>query len=220
MTTLPLPRSALVIGLTGSFASGKSEAAELFEGLGAILIDADQLAREAALPGTKGFYQIRREFGENVVSPKGDLDRSALARLVFSDDSKRRTLEDLLHPEIRALFLKRLAEIPCQKDNQRTVVLYVAPLLFESRIPYPEIEKTVTVSAPKHLCIARATLRDHITPEEAERRYNAQLPAEEKEKRADWIILNDHGLEHLQAEAARIFAAIIKLRNCRSSRDK
>ncbi|NLF25831.1 MAG: dephospho-CoA kinase [Deltaproteobacteria bacterium] len=210
MTTAPLKIPTLVVGLTGSLASGKSEAAEFFRKLGVPIIDADVLAREASAPGTSGLALIKEHFGHEVLSADGSLNRQALARIVFADDKKRMLLEQILHPEVRSLFLKKLATLSAQTTSQPQFVLFVVPLLFESHILYPEVSKVITISAPKPLCIARAIARNNCSPQEAEQRYQAQLPIQEKELKSDWVIHNNTDRKHLEDEVKKVFEAILE----------
>jgi len=203
----------MVIGLTGCFASGKSEAANLFKKLGMHVIDADLLAREATSPRSAGLNEIKRVFGENFINPDGSLNRPLIAKVVFDAKEKLKLLENIIHPIVRSLFLERLHALVERNAPPPDLVLFVVPLLFESRIAYPEISKIITVSAPKEICILRAMKRDGISRAEAEQRLKAQLPSEEKEKLANWVIRNDQGREHLEAEVSRVFNEIIQLKH-------
>ncbi len=118
---------AILLGLTGSLGSGKSTVSRMLAEMGALVIDADRLAREAAEPGGEGYGEIVRAFGPAVVRSGGDLDREALARIVFADPARRRELEAILHPLVRRAMRERIQQAP----PGRLVVLDV-PLLFEN----------------------------------------------------------------------------------------
>jgi dephospho-CoA kinase len=119
-------RPQLIVGLTGGIASGKSAVAAMFAELGVPLVDTDVVAREVVAPGEPGLAAVRAKFGESVIQRSGEIDRAALRTLVFSDESKRRTLETLLHPLIRARVLRKL------EDLQAPYAIVVVPLLVET----------------------------------------------------------------------------------------
>jgi dephospho-CoA kinase len=211
MTSSSDPHHLFIVGLTGSIGSGKSQVADLFKELGAELIDADLLAREAVGLGSAALAQIERVFGSSVITNSGELDRAALAKLVFSDEHLRTALEDIVHPHVRRLFLDRLSRFKSKpRSDIDRLVIYVVPLLFESRYPYPEIENTVVVSAARETCIARIMSRDHCSREQAQLRHDSQLPNAEKEKRADWVIHNEGTLEQLRERVTSVYRSIIK----------
>ena len=196
-----------VIGLTGSIGSGKSEAAQAFSVLGAAIIDADLLAREVVAPGTPGLTQVRKEFGDAFIDHTGALKRKALGKLVFSDPSARAKLEDILHPLIRALYLERLETA---RRSNPPLIVYVVPLLFESRFAYPELDAIVVVSASEPTCIARIVQRDGCTQDEAVLRYRSQMPMERKVKQSDYVLRNDGSREELATQVANLFQKLTK----------
>lgn len=171
------------VGLTGGIGAGKSEVARLFAEFGALVIDTDELSREATAPGTPGLREIAAWWPQAV--PDGRLDRAALGRIVFADPAARERLESLLHPEIRRLALQReSAARPGQP------VVHVVPLLFETG--YLEgIDASVVVVAPKALRIARTVARDRVEAGAVEARMAAQIDPERAAERADFVISND-----------------------------
>lgn len=197
-----------VAALTGSIGSGKSSAARAFKSLGAVLIDADELAREAAAPGTSGLAEIKASFGEDVLGEDGGLNRRKLREIIFRDQAKRSLLENILHPKIRDLFLTRLSSIDIKT---RPIVIYEVPLYFESRFTYPEISSVIVVSAPREVCIERIMRRDQSTRESADAALGAQLPIEYKTERADFILTNTGSLEELTSAATKTLD-LLKLR--------
>jgi len=180
-----------LFAVTGSIGSGKSQVASILESLGALIIDADQLAREVVAPGSEALEAVVKEFGPSILSPKATLDRKRLGEMVFADPLKRAKLEGILHPAIRALFEKRLRALEANPANKLRLVFYVVPLLFESKLSYPKFEKIIVVSAPREVCIERIVKRDNSSRELAAKKYAAQISIEEKEKRADIVIKND-----------------------------
>jgi dephospho-CoA kinase len=206
--------SPLIVGLTGSIGSGKSQAAEFFRELGAAIIDADVLAREVVAPGTPGLEAIRKKFGEGVILASGELDRKALGQLIFLDPPSRKQLEDILHPRIRELYLSRLNE---QRNSPTAppLIIYVVPLLFESRYSYPELDVVVVVSAPKSLSVERIMRRDGSPRELAESKYASQLPIEEKERQANYVLKNDSTIEELKKRVKDLTKKLLASRNTR-----
>jgi dephospho-CoA kinase len=190
----------LLVGLTGGIGSGKSTVARLLERRGAVVFDADALAREAVEPGTPGHDAVVERFGANVLAPGGELDREALASIVFADPAARRDLEAIVHPEVRRLFAEG-----CEvyRDTDR-VVVFSAPLLVETGM-HTAFEVLVLVSTPVEAQIERL-LRDRAMSEEQVRaRIAAQAPLDEKAAVADVIVDNEGNLEDLEAQVDRLW---------------
>jgi dephospho-CoA kinase len=195
--------STNVVAITGGIGSGKTLVAKLFESWGAAIVDADTLAREVVEPGTTGLAEVQSAFApEPLVLADGSLNRSKLASIIFSQPEKRRTLEAILHPRIRALWLKRLEEL---QHQERPIVCYVVPLFFESSVSMPEIRKVVLVSAPEETRINRIVRRDGFTREVAELRLRAQMPDSQKIPRSDFVIVNDATIESVTEQARQVF---------------
>ena len=185
----------LLVGLTGGIGSGKSTVAHLLEGRGAVVFDADALARKAVEPGTPGHDAVVERFGANVLEPGGALDREALASIVFADPAARRDLEAIVHPEVRRLFAEGC---DAYRDTDR-VVVFSAPLLVETGM-HTAFEVLVLVALPVEAQIERL-LRDRAMSEDQVRaRIDAQAPLEEKAAVADIIVDNEGDLEDLEAQ--------------------
>jgi dephospho-CoA kinase len=190
----------LLVGLTGGIGSGKSTVAHLLERRGAVVFDADALAREAVEPGTPGHDAVVERFGANVLAPGGELDREALASIVFADPAARRDLEAIVHPEVRRLFAEGCEAF---RDTDR-VVVFSAPLLVETGM-HTAFEVLVLVSAPVEAQIERL-LRDRAMSEEQVRaRIDAQAPLEEKAAVADIVVDNEGDLDDLEAQVGRLW---------------
>ena len=190
----------LLVGLTGGIGSGKSTVARMLEKRGAIVFDADVLARQAVAPGTPGFEKVVERFGPNVLAPGGGLDREALASIGFADPAARRDLEGIVHPEVRRMFAEGCQEY---RDSDQ-VVVFSAPLLVETGM-HTAFDLLIVVSAPVATQIERL-MRERAMPERAvQARIEAQLPLEAKAEVADVLVDNEGTLEDLEAQVDRLW---------------
>jgi len=190
----------LLVGLTGGIGTGKSTVARMLEKRGAVVFDADVLARQAVAPGTPGFDEVVERFGPNVLAPGGGLDREALASIVFADPAARRDLEGIVHPEVRRMFAEGCEEY---KDSDR-VVVFSAPLLVETGM-HTAFDLLIVVSAPVATQIERL-MRDRGMPErDVQARIAAQLPLEAKAEVADVLVDNEGTLEDLEGQVDRVW---------------
>ncbi|HEX6493447.1 MAG TPA: dephospho-CoA kinase [Candidatus Dormibacteraeota bacterium] len=175
-----------LIGLTGGIATGKSTVARLLAERGATIVDADVLAREVVEPGSPALAEIAAGFGDSVLTPDGALDRAALGAVVFADPAQRRRLEAITHPRIAALMGERIA---AGLASEAPLVVADIPLLFEGdRVGL--VEGVLLVDAPEEVQLRRLMLRDGIDAAAARARVAAQMPLEEKRRRATWVIDN------------------------------
>lgn len=185
----------IAIGLTGGIGSGKSTVARMLEERGAVLVDADQLARKAVAPGTRALGAIRARFGEGVVRADGELDREALAEVVFSDAKARADLDAIVHPEVAAAILARLEE----EAGGEAIVFVDVPLLAETgRERYP-LAGVLVVDAPPEIVVDRLRRQRRMTEQQARARIAAQAKRAERLAIADFVILNVGTLEELSA---------------------
>jgi dephospho-CoA kinase len=190
----------LLVGLTGGIGTGKSTVARMLEKRGAVVFDADVLARQAVAPGTPGFDQVVERFGPNVLAPGGGLDREALASIVFSDPAARRDLEVIVHPEVRRLFAEGCEEY---RDSDR-VVVFSAPLLVETGM-HTAFDLLIVVSAPVATQIERLMRDRGMAERDVQARIAAQLPLEAKAEVADILVDNDETLEDLERRVERVW---------------
>ena len=190
-----------LVGLTGGIASGKSTVASAWVELGGIEIDADQLAREVVEPGTPGLAAIHREFGDSVIAD-GALDRAALAAIVFSNTDKRKQLEAIVHPLVKQLAAKRIAELPSD-----SIVIYNVPLLVEATVDL-DFNKVVTVEAPAEKQIERLVSIRKMNRAEAERRVAAQASPVQRANAADVILNSNQDLNLLLKDARKLWQQI------------
>lgn len=198
--------SPKVIAITGGIGSGKSVVTKLFEKWGAQTVDADILARQVVEPGSEGFNRVVEHFSEDMVLADGSLNRPLLASIIFSDPEKKKLLESLLHPLIRDLWLKNLAQL---KKSGAPIVAYIVPLFFESTAEMKEIEKVILISAPEETRINRIMARDLFPRTIAEQRIKAQLPDSVKIPKSDFVIKNDSSLESLENQAQEVFQKLV-----------
>lgn len=188
-----------IIGLTGGIASGKSTVSSFFRQKGAAVLDADQIARELSEPGGELHAEYVRHFGAEVLQNDGTLDRRRIGQIVFSDPQQKQWLDTVSHPAIRGELLRKLAQK--QNEKQRLILLDI-PLLFESGWD-KMADKTCLVYVNETIQLQRLMKRNGYTRREAQDRIAAQMPLEEKKKRADYLIDNNGSLTDTirQAEA-------------------
>lgn len=193
------------VGVTGTVGAGKSSVARLFESWGARRVDADELAREAVRPGSAALDEIRREWGDEVLDEEGALDRAAMRRRVFGDDEARRRLEEIVHPEVRRLRRERLEEA---REAGAEVVVGEVPLLLETGMA-DEFDVVVVVDAPRDVRRRRILEERGVDAGTFEAIDAAQWPAERKRGAADHVIENAGSLQELEAEARRVWTAVV-----------
>ena len=175
----------ILVGLTGGVATGKTTAANMFKDCGAVLIDADRLAREVVKPGKPAWREIVKAFGKSILKPDGALNRDALAGIVFRRPGKRRLLERIIHPRVARLQAGLTSA--AARNNPRAVIVYEVPLLFEAGVD-KRVDYIVVVTADRQTQIARLKRRNGLTRTEALRRINSQFPVAEKAARADTVL--------------------------------
>jgi len=193
------------VGLTGGIASGKSTVAEILVGLGAVLIDGDALAREVVARGTPGLARVVEEFGADLLTPEGDLDRASLGRIVFADEAARKRLEAITHP----LIFERYAELEASAP-EGALVVHDIPLLAESGRA-DTFDEVVVVDAPPELQVERMVRDRGWTREEAEARIAAQATREDRLAIATYVIENTGTLEDLRARVEAVHAELVSI---------
>jgi dephospho-CoA kinase len=184
----------LVVGLTGGIGAGKSAVADRLAELGAVVIDADRLAREVVEPGTEGLAEVRKAFGADVIAPDGFLDRPALAEKVFGDASARRRLEEIIHPRVRARTAELVAAAP-----RDAVVVNDVPLLVESGLA-DSFDVVVVVEAPEQIRIDRLVRERGMSRQQATDRITAQASGEQRRAVADVVLDNSGDLATLHRQ--------------------
>ncbi len=198
----------LRVGLTGSIGVGKSFVASVFVELGCHVLDADQTAREVVMPGTAGLKALTEAFGEEILSTDGTLDRKRLGARIFTDQSERERLNHILHPFIIARQDEILNE--WEAEDQDGIGIVDAALMIESG-GYKRFDKLIVVHCRPEVQLERLILRDKLTREEALRRINSQMPQEEKQKFADYLIDTSDGFELTRSRSVEIYNQLIRV---------
>jgi dephospho-CoA kinase len=201
-----LPRP-LHVGLTGNIASGKSTVAQQLAALGATVIDADVLAREAVAPGMPGFDEVVERFGPAVVTPAGEIDRAALRRQVFTNPASREALNAIVHPAVGRLREVRVAEATRRGD---AIVVSDIPLLFEVGLEHA-FDAVILVDAPVTERRERLIRDRGLSPADADAMIAAQWPSERKRAGATWVIDNDGSRAQLQARVTDLWQHLLEL---------
>jgi dephospho-CoA kinase len=187
----------LIVALTGGIGSGKSTVGELFQQLGAVVVDSDQLAREVVERGSSGFEQIFTLFGDEILK-NGEINRSLLAEIIFKDPAKRKDLEQITHPLIRKAFADIVA-----KSGDQAIVINQIPLLVESKYEY-NFDHVITVSTSEDKRIARLLAKGY-TQEQIQNRMKSQVSDADREKIADSIIQNNESEKELLPQVEKIW---------------
>jgi dephospho-CoA kinase len=193
-----------LIGLTGGIASGKSTVAEQWRALGADIIDADELARQAVLPGSDGFNAVLERFGLTILGKDGELDRKALASIIFKNEQDRKELESILHPLIRKMSLNRI------ESSQSKIVVYVIPLLVETQSELP-FDYVVTVEAPEAERVERLIESRGLSTKEAQMRIKAQASSIDRANVSDRILNSNQDLQLFLKDSKLLFTELQKL---------
>lgn len=196
----------MVLGLTGGIASGKSTVAACFAEHGALVVGADQLAREVVNPGSPVLEELAAAFGQGILTEQGGLDREALARLVFAEPAARRLLEKITHPAIAHLAECRLAAL---RKAPHDLIVYEAPLLFEAGAE-KRVDRVLVVLVDPALQRDRLRRRDRLSEGDARQRILAQWPQADKVSRADFVIDNSGTLQQTRDTVAALYQYLLR----------
>lgn len=202
----------LRVGLTGSIGVGKTFVGSIFIELGCHLLDADETAREVVEPGSSGLQALVNEFGPVVLKADGTLDRKHLAEVVFADEVKRGRLNAILHP----LIIERQDEIlrGWETKDPGGIGIVDAALMIESG-GYKRFDKLIVVHCRPEVQLERLMLRNGLTLDEAQQRINSQMPQEEKQRFADYLIDTSDGFESTRHQTKAVFEHLKQLQNRR-----
>lgn len=190
----------MIIGLTGSIASGKSTVSKMLKELGFPIIDADLVARQVVEPGTETLKKIESLFGHEIIRQDGTMDRERVGALIFSDPAMRKQLNDIIHPAIREEMLRQRSAYLA--EGYKTIVMDI-PLLFESELQH-FVDKILVVSVTEENQLARLMERNGLSETDARARISSQLPMTVKEEGADAVIYNNGTVEETALQLARI----------------
>ena len=194
----------LTVGLTGGIGAGKSEVSRLLVECGAVLIDADRIAREVVAPGTPGLAAVVEAFGEEVLAPDGSLDRPGLGSIVFADPGKLAVLNSIVHPLVGA----RSRELEAAAADD-AVVVHDVPLLTENGLA-PLYDVVIVVDAPPETQLDRLVRLRGMTEEDARARMAAQATREKRREIADIVIDNDVPLAELERRVKDVWAELVR----------
>ncbi len=195
----------MILGITGSIASGKSLVAELLRKRGAAVLSADQLARELVEPGSPLLDELVLLFGVRILAADGALDRKSLGHLVFTDEAARQRLNGLLHPAIAQLSAQRLASLA---KSGTALVVYEAPLLFEAGAE-KRVDKVLVVTVDPEVQLQRLVQRDNLSLSAAHQRISTQMAQSKKATRADYLIDNSGSLADLEQKLDRLWLELV-----------
>lgn len=190
----------MIIGLTGSIASGKSTVAKMMHGYKLPIVDADQVARDVVEPGSPTLAKIVAAFGEAALCEDGTMNREYVGQLIFHEPAKRNVLNDIIHPAIRTEMLRQRDEYV---TNGHQHVVMDIPLLFESKLQH-YVEKIIVVSVKEDVQLARLMARNGLSEADALARIRSQLPMSVKEAGANAVIYNNGSEEQAAVQLARI----------------
>ncbi|PYY38485.1 dephospho-CoA kinase [Curtobacterium sp. MCPF17_011] len=198
-----------IIGLTGGIAAGKSTVSRRFADHGAVVVDADRLARDAVAPGSPGLQAVRERFGDAVIAPDGSLDRPALGAVVFADPEARKALEAITHPEVWRLAQQRFDA--AEAADPDAVVVYDVPLLAEAQGTRPlRFDAVVVVDAPAAVRIGRLVEHRGMRRDDAERRVAAQASDADRLALADHVVDATGTLEQTIRSADEVWARLVR----------
>ena len=195
----------LKAGLTGSIAVGKSNVLSIFAELGCDVLDADQTARDVVKAGSHGLARIVEEFGYQVLTPFGELDRKTMGSIVFADKKKRERLNSIVHPlviEAQDRWIREREEI-----DPDGIAIVDAALMIESG-GYRRFDKLIVVWCEAAIQLQRLMLRDNLTREEAQKRIDSQMPQEEKKRFADHLIDTSAGFDDTRKQTLEVYAQL------------
>jgi dephospho-CoA kinase len=196
----------MLVALTGGIAAGKSTVARMFADCGATIVDADGLAREAVAVGSQGLAAVVREFGPQVLTPDGALDRPALGKLVFDDESARRRLEAIVHPEVARLSAEAFAT--AAQQNPGGLIIYDVPLLVEAGRK-AEFDAVVVVEASDIERMNRLRNERGMTEGEAASRLAAQATNEQRRAIADFVVSTENSLDETRHEVESVYCKLL-----------
>jgi dephospho-CoA kinase len=190
----------MIIGLTGGIASGKSTVSGMLQNLGAVIIDADKIAREVVKPHQPTWFEIRERFGEDIFYEDGQLNREKLGAIIFNDGQARTDLNSIIHPAIREKMLQQKEKA---LEQEIEIIVLDIPLLFESELEHM-VEKVLVVYVPEEIQKNRLILRDQVSEEIALQKMSSQLSIEQKKDKGHAYIDNSGSLDETRKQLEQV----------------
>lgn len=191
-----------LIGLTGGIATGKSTVSAMLKKAGAIIIDADRIARAVVKKGLPAYREIVAQFGTEVLLPDGEINRTLLGDIIFKDHLKKQLLNSIVHPHVKKEVNRQIKQI--EKKHRQAVVILDIPLLIEAGM-HDDLSEIIVVYAPQDAQIKRLMQRDHISEADALARVKSQMPIEEKKQQATLVIDNSGSIDHTREQTLDMF---------------
>lgn len=198
---------ARVIGITGGIATGKSTVLAIFAELGAVTVSADDIARKVLARNTPAYEEVVERFGEGVLTPDHDIDRAALASIIFANPDARQILNDITHPHIIAEIRREIEQFRKYPPSPDAILCVEIPLLIECGLE-KIVDEVLLVAAEHGTQVSRLTSRSGISSEEALRRIDAQMPLDRKIERADRVIWNNGSRDSLRSSVQAVWDEI------------
>ena len=195
----------MILGLTGSIASGKSTVSKMICEFGIPIVDADVIAKQVVEVGQVAYQKIIETFGPKILLENGEINRPALGAIIFNNPERREELNKIVHPEVRKVMLQQSKRL---LDEGHRIVILDIPLLFESKLT-SLVEKTIVVYVDEENQIKRLMERNKLSEEDAMARITSQIPVSEKVKLADYVIDNNGDLEDTKRQVKDLLNKII-----------
>jgi dephospho-CoA kinase len=196
-----------VIGLTGGIATGKSTVCAILQEAGAVIIDADDIARKLVRKGLPAYQEIIDHFGTAVLMPSGEINREVLGDIIFNDPHKKKLLNSIVHPRVEKELNRQLRQI--EKSHLESIAVLDIPLLFEADM-HRDLVEVIVVHTPPRIQLERLMQRDNISEANARARINSQMPIDEKKKRATRVIDNSGSIENTRRQTLELFERLKK----------
>jgi len=197
----------LIAGLTGGIASGKSVVADMLAEKDAIIIDADRIAHQVVKKDMPAWQEIVDAFGRDILREDGEVDRKALGKIIFSDQSRRDQLNHIVHPRVFEEISRNIALIMEARETPNPVIILDIPLLFETRMNQ-ELSDIIVVYVPEEVQLERLLRRDEAGRKDAMARIRSQIPIEEKKRQADYVIDNSGTITETRRQVEALFAEL------------
>ncbi len=198
----------MIVGLTGGIVSGKSTVASMFKDLGAKIVDADKLGHSVILPHKPAWEKITRLFGKGILQNDLTIDRGKLGKIVFTNQTLLKKLNEITHPEIIKLIKKEIDFVKNKTHNQEKILIIDAALIYEAKM-YKLMDKTIVVYINEDEQVKRLAKRNNLSKEDALQRIKSQMPMKEKVKIADYVIDNSNSLDETKKQVEKIWKKLV-----------